>query len=77
MKTINAIVFSILMDHHGMGVEHAHPDYVNEKLKTLELVSESEAVAMLDYHNQCRLKHWLKTWSYPVPAELMEWYNET
>lgn len=62
MKPFNAAAFCILMDHHGQGVEHAHPDYIKEKLETFERCDKQGAMSLLDTRNQARLREWCKKW---------------
>jgi hypothetical protein len=73
MNAFNAIAFTILMDHHRQGCEHAHPNYVTEKLIEFENFPETHAASLLDYKNQERLKSWCKMWNYKVPEELETW----
>ncbi len=67
MKPFNAAAFCILMDHHNMGVENAHPDYISEKLAIFENCSEAVAYGMLDAQNQFRLRQWCETWHHKLP----------
>jgi len=56
-------VFCALMDHHGDGFEHAHPDYMLEKYEEILARSDEQSIALLDEPNRYRFGLWQRTWT--------------
>lgn len=69
MTPFNAAAFCILMDHHGKGVENAHPDYIMEKLGAFMLGDAVTAMSLLDAPNQARLRQWCENWNIKIPGD--------
>jgi hypothetical protein len=69
MTPFNAAAFCILMDHHGAGVENAHPDYIKEKLEVFAHCDAMTAMSLLDERNQFRLREWCENWNIKIPGD--------
>ncbi len=67
-KQFAAVCFLILMNHHGDGIEEAHPSYIEEKLPMLN--SGYEAYGYLDHHNRMAVLIYLKKWHYDLPEQI-------
>lgn len=66
-KQFSAICFLILMNHHGAGIEKAHPNYIEEKLHLLD--RGYGAFGFLDIQNQSSVIKFLENWGYKIPDE--------
>ena len=64
-----AICFLVLMEHHGTGTLHSHPNYISEKLCMMQMRPQ-DAYGMLDEDNQIRVRYHLERWGFELPDEL-------
>lgn len=64
-KTFSAICYLILMNHHGQGIQEAHPSYIEEKLSMLN--AGLDAYGYLDSLNQAEVEKHLTKWGYEFP----------
>lgn len=59
-----AICYLVIMDHHGKGYGHAHPDYIQEKLGMLR--EGYMAIGRLDGENKAKVMAHLEKWGYTL-----------
>lgn len=64
-----AICFIVLIDHHGDGYNEAHPNYILEKLRMIQM-NPQDAYGMLDQENQLRVRRLLVRWGFELPEEI-------
>lgn len=70
------VALHLLLDHHGAGIEEAHPNYIREKLEEFEGMTFAEAWAKLDYRNHGRLLDWLDRWNIPYDPTFSDYYKQ-
>ena len=76
MKAFQLACYHALMDHHGRGIEEAHPSYMLEKAWMLEPQNHADCFAALDKSNQRRVVAWCKKWGVEIPLEVVKYLEE-
>lgn len=63
MDTKKLVMFCILMESHGRGIEGISPGYLEEKFGLVESsLTPDEMLCHLDKENQAKYNKWIKTW---------------
>lgn len=69
------VALFLLLDHHKLGIEEAHPRYIQEKMEEFDGLTFAEAWGKLDMKNHARLLNWLEKWRVPFDPTFTDYHR--
>lgn len=68
------VALFMLLDHHKMGIEEAHPQYIRDKMEEFEGITFAEAWGKLDWKNHERLLGWMAKWNVTIDPTFADYF---